>query len=298
MSWKGIDHMSVLQAIFLGIVQGFTEFLPVSSSGHLAIFQNIFHIETGSSVLFDVMLHVGTLLVVLVVYWKDILKLIVEFFRMVGDLLANLSMLFSSGRKQPHYRKIVRTNYRKFVVLIIVSTIPTGIMGYLGSKLIKDASGTLIVPGICLLITGVLLLLSDRKTDCWKIPKDVSYGEGVLIGIAQGFATLPGLSRSGSTIAAATFCGLDRKFAVKYSFILSIPAIIGAAVLELSDISSEVVTGRLVGTYAAGMIAAAVVGYLAIRFMLRIVQNRKLTYFSYYCFAIGVLSIIGQFVFM
>ena len=218
--------MSVLQAIFLGIVQGFTEFLPVSSSGHLAIFQNIFHIETGSSVLFDVMLHVGTLLVVLVVYWKDILKLIVEFFRMVGDLLANLSMLFS------------RTNYRKFVVLIIVSTIPTGIMGYLGSKLIKDASGTLIVPGICLLITGVLLLLSDRKTDCWKIPKDVSYGEGVLIGIAQGFATLPGLSRSGSTIAAATFCGLDRKFAVKYSFILSIPAIIGAAVLELSDICS------------------------------------------------------------
>ena len=290
--------MSVLQAIFLGIVQGFTEFLPVSSSGHLAIFQNILHIETDSSVLFDVMLHVGTLLVVLVVYWKDILKLIVEFFRMIGDLFANLSMLFSSGRKQPHYRKIVRTNYRKFVVLIIVSTIPTGIMGYLGSKLIKDASGTLIVPGICLLITGVLLLLSDRRADCWKIPKDVSYGEGVLIGIAQGFATLPGLSRSGSTIAAATFCGLDRKFAVKYSFILSIPAIIGAAVLELSDISSEAVTGRLIGIYAAGMIAAAVVGYLAIRFMLRIVQNRKLKYFSYYCFAIGVLSIIGQFVFM
>ena len=116
--------------------------------------------------------------------------------------------------------------------------------------------------------------------------------------LSQGFATLPGLSRSGSTIAAATFCGLDRKFAVKYSFILSIPAIIGAAVLELSDISSEAVTGRLIGIYAAGMIAAAVVGYLAIRFMLRIVQNRKLKYFSYYCFAVGVLSIIGQFVFM
>ena len=218
--------MSLLQSIFLGIVQGLTEFLPVSSSGHLAIFQNIFRIDTGGSVLYDVLLHVGTLAVVLLVYWKDILKLIIEFFRMAGDILVNMGMLFSSGRKQPKYRKIIRTNYRKFVVLIIVSTIPTGIMGYLGSKLISDASSTLIVPGVCLLVTGILLLLSDRKEDCWKIPKDVSYGEGVLIGIAQGFATLPGLSRSGTTIAAATFCRLDRKFAVKYSFILSIPAIV------------------------------------------------------------------------
>ena len=171
-------------------------------------------------------------------------------------------------------------------------------MGYLGSKLIKDASETLIVPGICLLITGILLILSDKRENCWKIPKDVSYGEGVLIGIAQGFATLPGLSRSGSTIAAATFCGLDRKFAVKYSFILSIPAIIGAAVLELSDISAEAVTGKLAGTYAAGMIAAALVGYIAIRSMLKLVQNKKMKYFAYYCFAAGVLAIIGQFVFM
>ena len=290
--------MSLLQSIFLGIVQGLTEFLPVSSSGHLAIFQNIFSIDTGGSVLYDVLLHVGTLAVVLLVYWKDILKLIIEFFRMAGDILVNMGMLFFSGRKQPKYRKIIRTNYRKFVVLIIVSTIPTGIMGYLGSKLISDASSTLIVPGVCLLVTGILLLLSDRKEDCWKIPKDVSYGEGVLIGIAQGFATLPGLSRSGTTIAAATFCGLDRKFAVKYSFILSIPAIVGAAIMELSDASGEVVTGQLAGTYAAGMIAAAVVGYIAIRSMLKIVQNKKLKYFAYYCFAAGVLAIVGQFTVM
>lgn len=287
--------MSVLQAIFLGIVQGLTEFLPVSSSGHLAIFQNIFHIDTGDSVLFDVMLHVGTLFVVLLVYWKDILKLIIEFFRMAGDVLFNAKLLFTSGGKEVRYRKIVRTNYRKFVVLIIVSTIPTGLMGYFGSKLIADASSTLIVPGICLLVTGVLLLFSDRKENCWKIPHDVSYGEGVLIGIAQGFATLPGLSRSGSTIAAATFCGLDRRFAVKYSFILSIPAIVGAALLELSDISAEAVTGSLVGTYLAGMIAAAVVGYFAIRSMLKLVQNKKMKYFAYYCFAAGMLAIIGQF---
>lgn len=290
--------MSLLQSIFLGIVQGLTEFLPVSSSGHLAIFQNIFRIDTGGSVLYDVLLHVGTLAVVLVVYWKDILKLIIEFFRMLGDIFVNLGMLFSSGRKQPKYRKVVRTNYRKFVVLIIVSTIPTAIMGYLGSKLISDASSTLIIPGICLLVTGILLILSDRKNDCWKIPKDVSYGEGVLIGIAQGFATLPGLSRSGTTIAAETFCGLDRKFAVKYSFILSIPAIIGAAIMELKEASQEAVSGQTIVIYLAGMAAAAVVGYVAIRSMLKIVQNKKLKYFAYYCFAAGTLAIIGQFVFM
>lgn len=292
--------MSVLQAIFLGIVQGLTEFLPVSSSGHLAIVQNVFHIDTGNSVLFDVMLHIGTLAVVFLVYWKDIAKLIVEFVKMIGDLFVNMRIFFSrsAGGGEVKYRRIVRTNYRKFVVLIIVSTIPTGIMGYLGSKLITDASGTLIVPGICLLITAVLLLLSDRKKNCWKIPKDVSYGEGVAIGIAQGFATLPGLSRSGSTIAACTFCGFDRKFAVKYSFILSIPAILGAAVLELKDISSEAVTGSVVGTYAAGMIAAAIVGYVAIRSMLKIVQNKKMKYFAWYCIAVGVFAIIGQFIFM
>lgn len=292
--------MSVLQAIFLGIVQGLTEFLPVSSSGHLAIFQNVFHIETGDSVLFDVMLHIGTLAVVFLVYWKDIAKLIVEFVKMIGDILANLRIFLTKGKAagEVKYRRIVRTNYRKFVVLIIVSTIPTGIMGYLGSKLITDASSTLIVPGICELVTAALLLLSDRKENCWKIPKDVSYGEGVIVGIGQGFATLPGLSRSGTTIAACTFCGFDRKFAVKYSFILSIPAILGAAVLELKDISAETITGSTVGTYAAGMAAAAVVGYISIRFMLRIVQNKKMKYFAYYCTAIGIFAIIGQFVFM
>ena len=225
--------MSILQAIFLGIVQGLTEFLPVSSSGHLAIFQNIFKIDTGNSVTFDVMLHVGTLLVVFLVYWKDICKLVVEFFRMLADIFRNLKTLFSRNNtgEPKKYLRIIRTNYRKFVVLILVSTIPTGLMGYFGQKLIEDAASTLLVPGICLLITGVILIFSDRVENCWKIPKDVTWGEGILVGIAQGFATLPGISRSGTTIAACSLLGFERRFAVKYSFILSIPAILGAAVL-------------------------------------------------------------------
>ena len=217
---------------------------------------------------------------------------------MLGDIFCNFRTFLTKKKQenQPKYRRIVRTNYRKFVVLLIVSTIPTGIMGFLGAKLIKDASSTLLIPGICLLITGVLLLISDRAEDCHKIPKDVTYKEGVLVGIAQGFATLPGLSRSGTTITACLLCGFDRRFAVKYSFILSIPAILGAAVLEISDVGSEVITGGLVGTYAAGVIAAALVGYVCIKTMLVVVKNKKFKYFAYYCFAVGIISIVGNFV--
>ena len=289
--------MPIYQAVFLGIVQGLTEFLPVSSSGHLAIFQNIFHMETGNSVTFDVLLHIGTLLVVFLVYWKDICKLVVEAIRMAADIIFNLrTSLSRNNTGQPkQYRRVIRTNYRKFVLLILISTIPTGLMGYFGRKLIEDASETLIVPGVCLLITGVVLLLSDRVENCWKIPKGVSWGEGVLIGIAQGFATLPGISRSGSTIAACTFCGFERRFAVKYSFILSIPAILGAAVLQIGDVAEEGVSASMLGNYAAGMIAAAVFGYFAIRTIGKLVRRRRMRYFAYYCFAAGALAVIGHF---
>lgn len=292
--------MSVIQAIFLGIIQGLTEFLPVSSSGHLAIFQNLFHIDTGGSVAFDVMLHVGTLFVVFLVYWKDICKLVAEAVRMLADVFGNLKILVSpNNTEQPKkYRRIIRTNYRKFVVLVIVSTIPTGLIGYFGKKLIEDASSTLIIPGICLLITGVVLYLSDKVENCWKIPRDVSWGEGILVGIAQGFATLPGISRSGTTISACTFCGFERKFAVKYSFILSIPAILGAAVLELKDLANESMSPSMIGTYACGMIAAAVFGYISIRIVGQMVLNRKMRVFAYYCFGAGLFAIAGQFVFL
>ncbi len=290
--------MTLLQSIFLGALQGLTEFLPVSSSGHLAIAQNLFHINAESSILFDVLLHFATLIVVFIVYWRDIWKLIVEAFRMLGDVFYNFG-LWLAGRKEGRklrYRRIVRSNYRKFVLLLIVSTIPTAIMGYLGRHLVERASQTLVVPGICLLITGVLLLIADSAEDCTKIPKDITYTEAGVIGVAQGFATLPGLSRSGSTITACLMCGFDRRFAVKYSFILSIPAILGATVLELGELGGETLGGGMALNCIAGMITAALVGYVCIKSMLVIVKNRKFKYFAYYCFAIGLIAIVGAIV--
>ena len=290
--------MTLLQSVFLGIIQGLTEFLPVSSSGHLAIAQNLFHVDTGGTILFDILLHLGTLAVVFIVYWKDILMLIRETLGMIGDIGANIRISRANKRSrtlQP-YRRVVRTNYRKFAVLVIIATIPTGIIGFAGKKLVADASTTLIVPGICLLITGALLLVSDRAENTVKIPQDITVREALIVGIAQGFAVLPGISRSGMTITACLLCGFDRKFAVKYSFILSIPVILGAALLEIRDVPWGTVTAQEIGIYAAGIVCAGIVGYLCIRSMLVIVRKRKYKYFAYYCFAAGVLAVAAHFV--
>ena len=291
--------MSLLESIFLGIIQGITEFLPVSSSGHLSIIQNIFHIDTGSSILFDSLLHIGTLAVVFFVFRKDIWQLILSFFGMIRDLFHNLAVKRRNRAviAQTPYRRIVSTNYRKFVLLILVSTIPTGVIGVIGKKLIADASQSLMAVGIGLIVTAALLLISDRAVSLDKIPQDVTYREAVIVGIAQGFATLPGISRSGATITACLLLGLNRNFSVKYSFILSIPAILGAAVLEIKDIAGESITLSQTGIYLAGMAAAAAVGMLCIRAMLSALKMRRFKYFAFYCLAVAVFAIAGSFFF-
>ncbi len=285
--------MSFIQSILMGLIQGLTEFLPVSSSGHLAIFKNLFHVNVETGLLFDVLLHIGTLVAVCIVYYKDIRELIVEAVKMLTDLVYNLFLKLRGSRKS--YRKIISNSYRKFVVLVIVATIPTGIIGMLFSDLVEKASASLLIPGICLLITAVLLFISDHAPDGSKRPKQVTYKNAVVIGICQGIATLPGISRSGTTITACILSKFDRRFAVKYSFILSIPAILGALVLQLKDIGSVQITSVEVGSYIIGMIVAAVVGYVCIKAMLVIVGNKKFKYFSIYCLIIGVVSIIGYF---
>lgn len=289
--------MTILESILLGIVQGITEFLPVSSSGHLAIFQNIFHVDTEGSMLFDIMLHLGTLVAVFIVYHRDIWKMIVEALRMIGDMFSNLRIFILNRihKTSLRYKRIIHNSYRKFVVLILVSTVPTGILGVLGKDLVAQASETLLIPGICLLITGVLLLIADLTKEGRKLPKSVSYRDGIIIGTAQGLATLPGISRSGTPIATCILCGLDRKFAVKYSFILSIPAILGAAVLEIGDVIAEPIDMGQLGIYAVGMVFAGLVGYVCIKTMLIVVRSKKFKYFSWYCFAVGLIAIAGHF---
>ena len=264
--------MTLLQAILMGIIQGLTEFLPVSSSGHLALFKILFHVETDTGMLFDVLLHVGTLIAICAVYYKDIVRLFVEGICIVRDVLINFAALIKN-----------------------LSTIPTGIIGFVGKDVVEQASELLIVPGICLIATAILLFIADRCKGGDKLPKDITYTNAFVVGIAQGVATLPGLSRSGTTITACLLSGFNRKFAVKYSFIMSIPAILGAMVLELKDFADLSVSGMDITCYIVGMLIAAVIGYICIKTMLVIVRNRKFRIFAIYCLIVGLISIGGFF---
>ncbi len=292
--------MGLLESIIMGIIQGVTEFLPVSSSGHLAIFKNFFGMsEVGIS--FDILLHVGTLVAVFICFWKDIWELIVNGFGIIVDVIKNVGYFFvnltksdKSSRKE--YVNVISTPYRRYVILIIVATIPTGIMGILLKDTIERATTALLVPGICLLITSILLLIADNAKDGRETEENFSYKKAGIIGICQGFATMPGISRSGTTITACLMTGMDRAFAVKFSFIVSIPAILGAAVLDLPDMFKESISTAQWANYAVGTVISAVVGYVCIKTMLKVVRKKKFKGFSLYCALMGIIAIIGYFV--
>ncbi|MBR5376103.1 MAG: undecaprenyl-diphosphate phosphatase [Lachnospiraceae bacterium] len=278
--------MSILQAVFLGFIQGLTEFLPVSSSGHLAIFQKLFHMKTDFGVLFDVLLHVGTLSSVFLIFRKDIMLLIKEFIGMIADLFAKI--------RDP-YVVVINSAYRKFVLLIIVSTIPTGVLGFVAKDFVTYASGSLLITGICLIITSGALFFADMQPEGRKSVKSASYLNAFEIGMAQGVATMPGLSRSGLTITACLACGFKREFAFKYSFIMSIPAILGATILELKDITKAEISGSMILNCVVGMVVAGIVGFVALKLMIGIVKNKKYIFFSIYCFVAGLVAIIANF---
>jgi len=290
--------MTLIQAIFLGIIQGLTEFLPVSSSGHLAIFKELLGVkvpEGASALTFDIILHIGTLIAIFVIYFRDIKKMVLEFIFMMRDIFINAKIFVLSllGKSEREYIKIVNGSYRKFVLMILVATIPTGIIGLLLKDVIESASSNLAIVGVALLITACLLLIAEGTENARKTPKNIPYWQAAVVGVVQGIATIPGISRSGSTISACLFLGFDKKFAVKYSFIMSIPAILGATILDIKDISFSEVSGQLWGCYFVGMIFAAVVGFFCIKVVNYLVKERKFKYFAYYCTVAGIVAIIG-----
>ena len=296
--------MELWEAIVMGIVQGLAEFLPISSSGHLALFKNILGIdlEAAGGLLFDVMLHFGTLVAIFVVFWKDIKKLILEGFLIIGDFFVNVGYFFTNmigkaKKNEPkEYKHVINSAYRKFVMMVIVSTIPTGIIGVLLDSFIEKASEGVLVPGIGLIITAILLTIADHTAQGRKRPNQISYTEAGIVGVAQGIATIPGISRSGTTIATCLKLGFDKNFAVKYSFIMSIPAVLGAVVFKLKDFASITFDTATITNYAIGTVISAVVGYICIKTMLVIVRGKKFKGFAYYCFIIGTIAIIWNFV--
>lgn len=290
--------MSLWKAIVLGLVQGLTEFLPVSSSGHLILIKHFLHVDLESGgMFFDVMLHLGTLLAIFVAFWRDIGRLATEGLHIIGDMFSNTGRFFRNlaGGRRP-YHKLIRSSYRKYVVLLIVTTLPTGLIGILLRDTVEQANEIVLVPAFCLLVTAVFLVIADAAEPGEKRPKEAAYRDAALIGAAQGIATLPGISRSGTAITACLLCGFEKRFAVRYSFIMSIPAVLGAAVLELKDFGELSLTQADLAYCLIATLVAAVSGYLAIRFMMALVQGRRFKYFAVYCAVVGVASLAACFV--
>ncbi len=289
--------MEIIKAILLGAIQGFTEFLPISSSGHLAIFAKILHLNFDQNMYFDILLHLGTLVSICIVFHKEVWKMIVSFFQILGTCLANFVIWIRhrKGNREQAYIRVLSNGYRKMVVLIIVSTIPTGILGFVGKDLVAWATNTLWAVGVGLLITSGLLLLANRFDQGTTGIKKMKFSSAFFIGIGQGLATLPGISRSGTTISLSMLLGIEKKTAVRYSFLMSLPAVLGAVVLDLKDLSGETISGSQIATYVIGMLVAAGTGYVALRWMLHLIRNKKYTGFAIYCAAMGLVTVIASF---
>lgn len=282
--------MSTLHSIYLGIIQGIAEFLPISSSGHLAIAQNLFGLEE-VPLLFDIFLHLATLLAVCIVFWKKIWELLKCFGRWI------------TKRPRPETNESVNNEIltgtekagRRTIIAIIVSTIITGVIGIVTSKLIPDLSVKFVCAGF--LVTAALLIISGiiEKKNAAKIENPVQEGvslrQSIVIGLMQGLGTLPGISRSGSTISGALFSKLDRKAAGDYSFIISIPAILGAFVLDLKDLG-EVSSTIGMTQVLAGCIAAFITGFISLKLLMKIIRKGKLAWFSAYLIPAGILGLI------
>ena len=270
--------MSLLSSILLGVIQGVAEFLPISSSGHLAIAEHLLGMSGASDIpeFFDVLLHLGTLVAVFVAYWDDVRDMVVEFFCGVRDLARG-----STPTPVPPARRMI--------LLIIVGTLPLLIVLPI-KDLVEGLADNMYFVAAALLVTGCLLYASDRVKKGRKTEKTATMLDVLLVGVAQALATCPGISRSGTTITAGCFMGFDRKFAVRYSFLLSIPAILGANVLSLKDALATVVWGE-VPVYLVGVAVAAAVGYACIRLLKMIADKGKFGAFAYYCWIVGVLTL-------
>ncbi|MBQ2831261.1 undecaprenyl-diphosphatase UppP [Methanobrevibacter sp.] len=272
--------MDILQGIIIGIVQGLTEFLPVSSSAHLVFIQNILGVE--SSLAFDTFLHLGSLLAVLWFFRGDIIKMIRSWIGSIQDIL--------QGRfKEGFYSD----PYKRLAWYVILATIPVGLVGVLFDDAVESLfSGALYVPAFFLFVTGTILYLSQRMSSGNINYDNITKKEALWMGLGQACAILPGLSRSGTTIAAGLTVGLDKEFAAKFSFILSIPAIFGAFVFQLKDIGGALDVNFL--PIILGFIAAFIAAYAAIKWMLELIQKRSLDIFAYYCWIVGIVVFMGS----
>ena len=274
--------MTYFMSILMGIIQGVAEFLPISSSGHLALFQTFFGMENMEEkyMFFTVLLHFGTLISVCMVYWRDIVDMIREFFLGIAAL---------AGRKDTG---VAPPPARRMVMLIIIATVPLFVMVFLQDAVNQLFSNSIMV-SCALLTTGFILFFSDRMARGHKTARNATVADALIVGCGQALAVIPGLSRSGTTISVGMMRGFDRAFAVRFSFLMSLPAVLGANVLEIKDALASNFPIEELPMYLVGVAVSAVVGYFAIRLVKSLSDKGKFGKFAYYCWAVGLGSLVA-----
>jgi undecaprenyl-diphosphatase len=274
--------MALLHAVVLGVIQGLTEFLPVSSSGHLVVFQSLFGIKE-PEIFFDIAVHVGTLLAVCLFFSKDLKEIARALF----------SPSTWSFRQVGLWQQLVQTPEIRLLSFIIVGTIPTAFLGLAFRPIAEAAFSSVRLVGVTLLVTGLMLWFTRGLRAEGRNAAQITLWDALCVGLMQGIAILPGISRSGATIAMALFRGLNRETAARYSFLLSIPAIVGAAALELNQAGSSALPP--LGTVLLGASVAAVVGYGALSVLMVFVRRGALHGFAPYCWFVGLVAIVWSF---
>ena len=277
--------MSIGNAIILGLVQGLAEFLPISSSGHLSILNNLFGMTTAENghLFFDVLLHLGTLLSICIVYWEDIVAM---FFEVLGFI--NIGPL--AGERRERYPAA------RLFFMIVVATLPLVLILPI-KDMVEGLYYNSLFIGIALVLTGCMLYVSDKMKPGKKTVGGMTVWDALIIGLCQCAATIPGLSRSGTTITAGIATGLRRDFAVKFSFLMSLPAVLGANILSIADAARDGIDWSCMPAYLIGMAVAMVSGIAAIQLLKYIADRGKFGGFAYYCWLTGVLSIILSMIF-
>lgn len=271
--------MNLIQAIILGIIQGLTEFLPVSSSGHLVLGEKLLGVVKSADlgIAFEVFVHFGTLLAVVTIFWHDFLGLTRAFFSLFSINRISLKQKYQQDKDF------------KWMILIIAATLPAGIIGLFLEKAIEEAFNSVLLVCIMLIVTGLILIVSRFFLNG---KKPINFAMALLIGFAQAFAIIPGISRSGSTISMGLALGMEREKAARFSFLLSIPIIAGATILKINDLLQNPPMLSVIITLVAGTICAYIAGIIAIKFLMAVVRKGRLDRFAYYCFAVGISGII------
>ena len=276
--------MTLWMAIVLGLVQGVAEFLPISSSGHLSLLQHFFGLEEIDA-LYNILLHFATLIAVFVVYWRDVADMVVEFFRMIGSLFIR-----EEGRTRGNPPEA-----RRMVLLLVLGTLPLFLVLPFDDAVEGLGTNPVFVSAM-LLVTGCILFLSDRYGGGRKTGRTATVKDVLLVGVAQGAATIPGLSRSGTTISAGMALGFERNFAVRFSFLLSLPAVLGATLLKVVKAAQAgEFDMELLPMYLTGMVVAGVVGYFSISLVKLLASKGKFGMFAYYCWIAGAVSLAASF---